>query len=102
MTLVGDHFVDVATIFNDVFNWDIYSGPIRADGFIDFSRVAVHEIGHIIGLDHENIAPSIMGQVISDVEVPQLDDVNGVFAIYGGSLPAPPPYRLLTSHCDFP
>jgi hypothetical protein len=95
MTLVGDHFVDVATIFNDVFDWDIYSGPIRADGFVDFSRVAVHEIGHIIGLDHENTAPSIMGQVIGDVEVPLLDDVNGVFAIYGGSLPAPPPTACL-------
>jgi hypothetical protein len=64
---------------------------MRADGFIDFSRVAVHEIGHIIGLAHENVAPSIMAPVIGEVEVPLPDDVNGVFAIYGGPLPEPPP-----------
>ncbi len=89
MTFVSEHFADVATIFNDIFAWDIYSGPLRGDGVIDFSRVAVHELGHIVGLDHDNVVPSIMGQVVGNVEVPQQDDVNAVFVIYGEP-PAPP------------
>ena len=91
MTFVGEHFADVATIFNDIFAWDVYSGELRTDGVIDFSRVAVHELGHIVGLDHENVAPSIMGQVVGDVETPQLDDTNGIFIIYAGPPPPPAP-----------
>ena len=76
-TYIDGHFVDVAIVFNDLFSWDVYSGPLRANGQIDFSRVAIHETGHLIGLSHEDVAPSIMRGWVTDVEIPQQDDKWG-------------------------
>jgi len=52
---------------------------------MDFRRVAVHELGHALGLAHENNPniPAIMAPTISNIEKPQPDDINGVRALYG-------------------
>jgi Ca2+-binding RTX toxin-like protein len=48
--------------------------------------VALHEIGHAIGLDHYNAAPAVMNAVltpsIDDLKTP---DIDGVRAIYGAA-----------------
>jgi hypothetical protein len=85
-----DHFVDADTVFNDNFEWDVYDGPTRANGEIDFRRVAVHELGHVVGLDHENRESAIMASIIGDIGSPQPDDIAGVTSIYATPIPPSP------------
>ena len=73
-------------IFNTSFEWDVYSGPIRSQT-IDFQRVAVHELGHALGLGHEVSAPAIMAPSVDNITEPQPDDINGVNTLYGGPGP---------------
>jgi hypothetical protein len=73
-------------IFNQSRNWDSYSGALRS-GTFDFRRVALHEFGHVLGLDHpdENgqTLTSIMNSHISDTDRLTSDDVQGAQALYG-------------------
>lgn len=80
----GTTIIDEADIvFNDAEQWDIYSGPIRANT-VDFERVALHELGHAIGLNHEATNAAIMQASLSDINSLQADDVDGANFIYGG------------------
>jgi hypothetical protein len=78
--------------FNDGFSWAIFDGPIpegsQDETVIDFRRVALHELGHFLGLGHEDTEPAVMSSVVSDVSSLQPDDIAGVEALYG---PPPPP-----------
>ena len=88
----GGTIVQSGVVFNSTKTWDVYSGPYQGGGHAgvqDFARVAVHELGHSLGLGHENSLPSIMASAVvvgSTIEVPQTDDVNGVQALYGPPL----------------
>ena len=66
--------------------YDIFDGPLAPFGFLnnglDFKRIALHELGHVIGLDHEEANPAIMAPTISDVFELQEDDIAGVEALY--------------------
>jgi hypothetical protein len=73
--------------FNSNVEWGSYSGPVH-ETVIDFNRVARHELGHMLGLGHEETEPSIMSSVINEVDDIMADDEAGVTAIYGD---APPP-----------
>ncbi|MCB1875765.1 MAG: matrixin family metalloprotease [Chromatiales bacterium] len=68
-------------IFNTAFAWDVYDGPLN-ESVIDFRRVALHELGHALGLDHEIELPAIMFPFIEDTDDLQQDDINGVSALY--------------------
>jgi len=78
-------------VFNSNQTWDIYTGPWRGNA-ADFRRVAAHELGHVIGLDHEDNVPALMATFVavgSTIETPQADDINGVNVLYGGDTLAP-------------
>jgi hypothetical protein len=81
-TLGFGHIVQSDILFNDTVAWDVYSGP-RRSGVADFGRVALHEFGHALGLDHEPAAVAIMAPTVGNLDGLQADDIAGANAIYG-------------------
>lgn len=79
----GFHMTDADIVFNSNENWDVYTGPAQFS-VVDFERVALHELGHALGLDHETTEGAIMQALVSDTNSLQIDDINGANTIYGG------------------
>ena len=73
---------EVDIVFNNAENWDIYSGELR-NNTVDFERVALHELGHALGLKHEASNAAIMQGALTDIDTLQQDDINGANFIYG-------------------
>ena len=79
-TLGFDYLRQTDIIFNSKFSWDIYSGPSRSAK--DFGRVALHELGHALGLAHENQLASIMASSVGDITTLQPDDLAAASSLY--------------------
>jgi hypothetical protein len=80
----GFAITDADIVFNSGEAWDVYNGSLRFDEIVEFERVALHELGHALGLDHSSANSAIMRAFISDTDSLQSDDIAGVAAIYGG------------------
>ncbi|MCA9215827.1 MAG: matrixin family metalloprotease [Planctomycetales bacterium] len=66
--------------FNDGFTWST-----NHNGDFDIETVALHELGHSIGFDHESTAPSVMAPYYGGVNTTLTeDDLAGLAALYGG------------------
>src|SRR5437588_4252791 len=82
------NFEETDTVFNKAISWDSYRGALTPPVF-DFHRVAIHEFGHTLGLDHPDQAQprqnvvAIMTSQVSKLDTLAQDDINGVTAIYG-------------------
>ncbi|MCF6203714.1 MAG: matrixin family metalloprotease [Methylococcaceae bacterium] len=68
--------------FNINKSWNVYDGPLvpaaGGERLQDFRRVALHELGHVLGLGHTpQGSNSIMGPNIGSVDSLRQDDVNG-------------------------
>lgn len=103
----GAHLVEADVIFNSVYSWDSYHGSQTTDVY-DFHRVALHEFGHVLGLDHPDEASpkqtvvAIMNSTVSGVDTLRQDDIDGAHSIYDSgpafltSIPAPNLVNLST------
>ncbi len=89
----GTVFEETDTVFNSAYTWDSYRGPFNPS-VLDFRRVAIHEFGHTLGLDHPDQdgqhVTAIMNSHISDIDTVQADDIAGAEALYADG----PPYQF--------
>ncbi|MEX2548003.1 MAG: matrixin family metalloprotease [Chloroflexota bacterium] len=82
------------TIAGGVINWvDARLNEFYTDGYVAAKRLSVtsHELGHTLGLAHENGVAVVMNGITCGfnsrwctfgVSKPQQDDINGINAIY--------------------
>lgn len=77
--------VEADVVFNIDERFDIYDG-VRTDssGVTDFGRVALHELGHVLGMSHEATKSAIMRANIGNLFSLQEDDIAGATLLYGG------------------
>jgi len=76
----GDPYVvtDMYIQFDSMQSWD----PGAGSG-LDLYAVALHEIGHVLGLDHTTDATQIMYPYVTDTAILGSGDIYGVQYIYG-------------------
>ena len=93
----GSNFLEADVLFNRAQTFDSYRGPLRFGGpggyaTGDIRRVLLHELGHVLGLNHFN-GDNIMAPVTSNRETLSADDIAGVQSLYGPPV-TPPPTEL--------
>jgi len=98
----GHFFLTEAdVVLNANLCWNAYAGPLRpCTAFlsrfpaIDIQRVLLHELGHVLGLEHPDEAGqtvvAIMNSRLSDVDTLMQDDRDGAMFLYS----QPPPTTL--------
>lgn len=82
----GNERIESDIIFNSARTWDSYRGFVRP-GINDIRRVTLHELGHLLGLDHPDEAgqsvTAVMNSRISGVDWLAPDDIEGGQSLYG-------------------
>jgi len=77
--------IEADVLFNNAKSWNSYRGPVRS-GLTDLRRVALHEFGHVLLLDHPDEAgesvDAIMNHATDDTADLQVDDVQGARTLY--------------------
>lgn len=85
---IGNQRTEADILFNTARTWDSYRGNTRP-GLIDIQRVAIHELGHLLGLDHPDEAnpaqsvSAIMNSRIGNLDTLTQDDIDGAHSLYG-------------------
>lgn len=88
----GNERTETDIIFNTAYTWDSYRGNTRYSGqtlIPDIQRVALHELGHVLGLDHPDQADpaqsvsAIMNSRIGNLFELTTDDTTAAQSLYG-------------------
>lgn len=90
----GNAYFEADVIFNTAYTWNSYRGNLT--GQQDIQRVAIHELGHVLGLNHPDQAnpvqsvAAIMNSTVSNIDIMQADDIAGARLLYAapGFVPA--------------
>ena len=106
-----DETTESDVIFNNAKGFNCYRGDRRlgptpeSSNAEDLKRTALHEFGHVLGLNHpdeatppQTVAP-IMNSRSSNIDALQLDDIQGALTLYGVSvtgIPFPPRVQVLS------
>jgi len=98
----GNTRTEADVLFNTGVEFDSYRGNLRyqsnGDPINDFKRVALHEFGHALCLDHPDTngqtVAAIMNSVSSDTDDLTADDIAGAQSAYGA--PASPAPQIST------
>ena len=76
--------------FDDLEIYNPTSGAELLAGGVAFEIIALHEIGHALGLAHYDSAPAVMNSVAhASVRDLTQSDIDGILAIYGPSTASP-------------
>ncbi len=67
----------------DIFDGNLVQFRVHFDG-VDFRRIALHELGHALGLKHEPSAAAMMAATVGNLDRLTADDIAGVNTLYGG------------------
>jgi hypothetical protein len=87
----GSATTETDVLFNNRLSWNSYRGSLRYSTtglpLYDFHRVALHEFGHALGLDHpdengQNVS-AVMNSHITSLDTLTSDDIAGAQALYG-------------------
>jgi Matrixin/FG-GAP-like repeat len=106
----GSTMREADILFNNAETFDSYHGLLRfeQDGTLvnDIHRVLIHELGHVIGLDHpdthgQNVA-AIMNSIESDRDTLSRDDIAGAQFLYGAPAQKEAPNRSDFNNDGFP
>ncbi len=95
----GSTFSEADVLFNKAQSFDSYRGNLQfnAQGkcICDIRRVFLHELGHVLGLDHPDKAgqhvEAIMNSVVSNLYQLTADDEAGIQFLYGAPAASPTP-----------
>ena len=92
----GNANTETDILFNSANSFNSYRGfdtIFNGVSYFDIHRIALHELGHSLGLDHPDdfgqTVNAIMNAHVSLLYGLQADDINGVVALYGAP-PNPP------------
>ena len=82
-----DKLVEADIGFNQAKTWDSYRGTTRPGHVYDLRRVALHELGHVLGLGHPNdhgqFLVAMMNGTIGNLDSLTVDDIAGIQEVYG-------------------
>ena len=80
----GNSRVESDIVFNTAYTWNSYPGNLNSQQ--DIRRVAIHELGHVLGLGHPDQAnqsvTAIMNSTVSNIGAMQADDIAGAQLLY--------------------
>jgi len=96
-TVGGVQRSEADVVFNNRIRWDSYSGPVRAVSW-DIRRIALHEFGHALGLDHPDehgqAVAALLNSTLGNRDALTDDDIAGAQTLYGegvtGNITFPP------------
>lgn len=98
--------IEQDVIFNSNASWNSYRGSPRS-GTYDLRRITLHELGHVLGLDHPDqaspvqVVDAIMNSAPGAVDALKSDDIAGVRALYQAIPSDGPPVVLADAHNRF-